>query len=94
MKHSKKICLKLQGPELSYLVYIIIYRSSTKVVQIMSLGSKLTPPRGSQFNIDLYKENFKRHLLFNHYWEFDQISQEKNLGCPLSKLFKLFQLVA
>ena len=41
---QKSSCLKLQGPEVSYLVYSIIQRSSTKVVQIMPLGSKLTPP--------------------------------------------------
>jgi len=56
---QKSSCLKLQGPKLSYLVYSIIFRSSTKVVQIMPLGLKLTPPRGSQFYIELYKENFK-----------------------------------
>ena len=27
----------------------------------MPLGSKLTPPRGSQFYIELYKKKFKRH---------------------------------
>jgi len=64
----QKSCLKLQGPELSYLVYSIIQRSSTKVVQIMPLGSKLTPPRGSQFYIELYMEKFKRHLLLNRLW--------------------------
>jgi len=35
---QKSSGLKLQGPELLYLVYRIIYRSSTKVVQSMSLG--------------------------------------------------------
>ena len=54
---QKSPCLKLQGPELSYLVYSIIQRSSTKIVQIMPLVSKLTPPQGSQFYIELYKEN-------------------------------------
>jgi len=49
----------LLGPELLYLVYIIILRSSTKVVQIMPLGSKVTPFQGSQFYIELYYENFK-----------------------------------
>ena len=37
-----------------------------QVVQIMPLGLKLTSPRGSQFYIELYKENFKRLLLLNH----------------------------
>jgi len=55
----KSSCLKLQGPELSYLVYSIIKKSSTKVVQIMPLLSKLTPTWGSQFYSELYKENFK-----------------------------------
>ena len=59
-------CLKLKGPELSYLVYNIIQRSSTKVVQIMPLGPNLTPPQGSQFYIELNKENFKRLLLLSH----------------------------
>jgi len=45
--------------------YNIIYRSSTKVVQIMPLGSKLTPARGSQFYIELYWENFKWLLILN-----------------------------
>ena len=35
------------------------------VVQIMPLGSKLTPSRGSQFYIDLYKKKFKRHFLLS-----------------------------
>ena len=64
---QKSSCLKLQGPQLLYLVYSIIQRSSTKVVKIMPVGSKLTPPRGSQFYIELYKEKFKRHLL-NRLW--------------------------
>ena len=35
------------------------------------MWSKLTPPWGSQFVIDLYKENLKRHL-FNRKWELDK----------------------
>jgi len=37
---------------------------------------------------------FKQHLLWNHFLDFDQTSQEWSLGGPLSKLFKQFQLVA
>jgi len=48
------LVMKLQGPELSYLEYSVIYRSTTNVIQIMPLGSKLTPPRRSQFYIELY----------------------------------------
>ena len=51
----------------------------------MPLGSKLTPPRGSQFNIELYKEIIKRLLPLNRYWEFDQTQQEWSLGGPLPK---------
>jgi len=80
--------MKLQGPELLYLVYSIISRSSTKVVQIMPLGLKLTLARWSQFYFELYKENFKRPLLLNRLWEFDQTQQELSLGGPLPKLFK------
>jgi len=87
---QKSSCLKLQCTELSYLVYSIILRSSTKVVQIMTLGSKLTLPRGSQFCIELYKENCKRLLLLNRLLEFYQTQQEWSLGGPLPKLFKWF----
>ena len=38
---QKSSFLKLQSPELSYLIYNIIKRSSTKVVQIMLLGPVL-----------------------------------------------------
>ena len=37
---------------------------------------------------------FKQHLLWNRLLDFDQTSQKWSLGGPLSKLFKLFQLVA
>jgi len=46
----------LKGPELSYLVYNIIYRSSTKVVQIMSLVLKLTPPQGHNFTLNYIRK--------------------------------------
>jgi len=55
----QKSCLKLQGPELSYLVYSIILMSSTKVVQIMPLGSKVTLPRVSQFLHWIIQENLQ-----------------------------------
>jgi len=56
-----------------------IFLSSTKVVQIMPLWSKLTPPRGSQFYIDLYKENFKQHLLFNRLWDLNKLQRNDPL---------------
>ena len=37
---------------------------------------------------------FKQHLLLNHWWEFDQTSQEWSLVGPLSKLFKWFRFIA
>ena len=37
---------------------------------------------------------FEQHLLLNHWWEFDQTSQEWSLVGPLSKLFKWFQFIA
>ena len=43
---------KLQGPELSHLVYNIIWMSSTKVVHIMPIGSKLTCPGGHNFTLN------------------------------------------
>jgi len=55
----------------------------------MPLGSKLTMPPGSQFYIELYKENCKRLLLLNRLWEFDETKQEWSLGGPLHKFFKL-----
>jgi len=51
-------------------------------------------PPGSQFYIQLYKEKFKRLLLLNRLWEFDQTQQEWSLGGPLPKLLKWLWLVA
>ena len=51
---QKSSCLKLHSPELSYLIYNIINRSSTEVVQTAT-EVKIE----SQFYIELYKENFK-----------------------------------
>jgi len=67
-------CPKLQDPGLSYLVS----SSRGPLPQLFKLchwGQNWPRSGGSQFYIDLYKENFKRHLLFNHWWEFDQTSQ-------------------
>jgi len=51
---------------------------------------KLTPPRGPQFYIELYKEKFKQLLILNRFWQFYQTQQEWSLGGPLLKLFKSF----
>ena len=48
---QKSSCLKLQGPVLSYLIYNIIKRSSTKAVQIMTLGFSII---GSTVTFDLF----------------------------------------
>jgi len=41
-------------------VYSIILMSSTKVIQIMPLGTKVTPPRGQNFTLNYtIRENFK-----------------------------------
>jgi len=48
---KKSSCLKLQGPDLYYLVYSIIYRSFTTVVQIMPLGFSII---GSTMTFDLF----------------------------------------
>jgi len=53
-------------------------------------GVKIDPARGSQFYIELYKENCKRLLLLNRLWEFTQTQQEWSLGGPLQKLYKWF----
>ena len=37
---------------------------------------------------------FKQHLLLNHWWEFDQTSQEWSLVGPLSKFFRWFRFIA
>ena len=47
------LCYIVKKALLSYLLCSIIWRSSTKIVQIMPLGSKLTLPGGHQFYIDL-----------------------------------------
>jgi len=51
---------------------------------------KIDPGPGSQFYIELYKENFKRLHFLNREWECDQTKQEWSLGGPLPKLFKWF----
>ena len=48
---QKTSCLQLQGPELSYLVYNIIKRSSTKDIKIMPLGFSIN---GSTVTFDLF----------------------------------------
>jgi len=53
-------------------------------------GQTWPRPGGSQFYIELFKENFKRLLLLNRLWEFYQTQQEWSLGGPLPKLFKQF----
>jgi len=58
----------------------------------MPLGSNLTPPRGSQFYIELYKEKFKRHLLFNPRWKNngrELFLDGKSMGGNYSKLLKI-----
>ena len=46
----------------------------------MPLGLKLTPPRGSQVYIELFKEKFKLLSLVNRLLEYDQTQQEWSLG--------------
>jgi len=55
----------------------------------MPLGSKLTPPRGSQFYIELYRENCKRLLLLNRLWELDKTQQEWSLGGPFTEIVQI-----
>ena len=56
----------------------------------MPLWLKLTPPRVSQFYIELYKEIFKRLLFLNRLWKIDQSQQDGPLFGPLLKMFKWF----
>jgi len=65
-----------------------------KLFKLCPWGQNWPRPRGSQFYIELYKEKFKRLLLLNCLWDFDQTQQELSLGGPLRKLFKWFWLVA
>ena len=53
---GKTSCLKLKGPELRHLVFSIVQLSSTNIVQIMALGSKLACPRGHLLYIEIYRE--------------------------------------
>ena len=54
----------------------------------MHLGLKETPPRVSQFYIELYKENFKL-LILKRWWEIAQTSPEWSLGSPLPKIVQI-----
>ena len=78
-----------------YIWYIALSRGPLpKLFKLCPWGQNW-PSRGwSQFYIELYKEKFKRHLLLNHYWDFDQTQREWSLWVPLPKLFKWIYLVA
>ena len=54
---SKSSCLKPQGQEPCFLVFSITKWTSTKLVQIITLGSKMVPPGGLTFYIGLYRED-------------------------------------
>ena len=62
-KHEKSSCLKPQGLEPCYLVCIIIWWTSTKFVQIITLGPKISPPGVHMFYIGLYKEQCEKTFL-------------------------------
>jgi len=85
----KKV-FKMQFSKVFIWNYKVLYQSCSNYAP----GVKIDPARGSQFHIELYKENFKLLLFLNRKWEFDQTQQEWSLGGPLSKLFKWFWLVA
>jgi len=55
LKYNVLSCLKLQDPELIYLVDNILYSSSYKVVQFIPLGSNLALQKGSKDYIESYK---------------------------------------
>ena len=61
-KYIGKIsCLKPKGLELRYLVFSIVSWSSTKIVQLMPLCSKLVPTRGHLLCIEIYLgKNFEK----------------------------------
>ena len=59
--------------------------SLPKLFKLCPWGQNWPRPGGHNFTL-IYKENFKRHLLVNHWWEFDQTSQEWSLGGPLPLL--------
>ena len=42
------------------LIFSITLWTSTKFVQIIDLGPKMSPPRGQMFYIGLYRENKKK----------------------------------
>ena len=54
---KKSSCLKPQGQEPRFLVFSITKWTSTKFVQIITLGSKMVPPPGHMFYIGLYRED-------------------------------------
>ena len=82
---QKSSYLKLQGPELSYLVYSIIkmYQSCSNYAPEVKIG-------GHNFTLN-YIRKTSNDFLLNRLWEFYQTQQEWSLGGPLPKLFKLFK---
>jgi len=54
---QKSSCLKLHGPELSYLVYSIIWRSSTKAFKLCPWGQNWPRPGGHNLTLNCIRKS-------------------------------------
>ena len=67
---------------------------STKIVQAIWIRQKTwLPGGGAYFPYIIYKENFKKLLVRNHWTDFNIILQKCSFGDPLPRLFKPFGFV-
>ena len=64
-----------------------------KLFKLWPWGQYWPRPQCQLFYKELYRKSFKRHLLPNHWTEWDQMWSECCLGEGLSKLFKSFRFI-
>ena len=73
---------------------MILWWSSTKIVQAIWIREKNLAARGRGFfSLYIYIENFKNLLVRNHWTNFNIILQNCFFGDPLPRLFKPFGFV-
>ena len=73
---------------------MFLWWSSTKIAQAIWIRQKNTAARGrGLFSLYIYIENFKNHLVRNHWTDFNTILQKCSFGDPLRRLFKPFGFI-
>ena len=88
-KLKKSSCLKPLDRFPYNFAEMFLWGLSTKIVQAIWIRQKTWPPGGGcYFPYIIYIENFKNHLVRNHWTDFNIILQKCSFGDPLPRLFK------